>query len=136
VCSLDTQNVYNSQTQMCLGSINMCMGFTRHILIGHLGRHEKRNTVILLYCLHLKPATHLRLGPLKSPWSGFYEVSHQTKVWTFVVDPPAQNTPKEKPLHFGNIIDQYLSLSLSLSLILQSHTLAHPKLNPWGPLLW
>jgi hypothetical protein len=44
------------------------------------------------------------------------------------LDPPAQNTPKEKPLYFGNIIDQ----SLSPSLILQSHSFGTSKAQPLG----
>lgn len=38
-------NVDNSWTQMC-------MGFTKHIFIGLLSRHEKRNAAVVLYCLH------------------------------------------------------------------------------------
>jgi hypothetical protein len=51
------QNVHNWWAQMWLGraATNMCLGFTRHILIGHLGRHEKRNAGVIWYCVHLRP---------------------------------------------------------------------------------
>jgi hypothetical protein len=29
----------------------MCLGFSKYILIGHLGRLEKRNAGVLLYCM-------------------------------------------------------------------------------------
>jgi hypothetical protein len=48
------QNVFNSWTQMCLSNNNMCMGSIKHILIGHLGKYEKRNATLLLYNLHLR----------------------------------------------------------------------------------
>jgi hypothetical protein len=47
---------------MCLGSDKMCLDFSWHILIGHLGRHEKRNAVVLVYCLHLRAAAELSSG--------------------------------------------------------------------------
>jgi hypothetical protein len=54
--------IIHSWAQMCLGSNNVHLGFIRHILIGQLGRNEKRNVAILLCCLHLRPTTHLSQG--------------------------------------------------------------------------
>jgi hypothetical protein len=121
---------------MCLGSINMCMGLARHILIRHLGRHEKRNTVILLYtaCI-FKPAIDLRSGPFKSPWSGV--------LWGFSSDQSLNfccsdhQTHQHKALPKKNLCILVtllikISLSLSLSLILQSHTFGTSKAQPLG----
>jgi hypothetical protein len=56
-CWFRTQNVL-IMAQMCLGSNDMCPGFTRQHLVRHRADIQKKCS-ILLYCLHLRPATDL-----------------------------------------------------------------------------